>query len=95
MLKAKSICLISLVSVFAIAPAFAQSTGVGKKGIYGKSSVEDENAKSSSKDQSKTTSSDKDKKPLTEAEKKLRDKYPLSTTSKTSSNQKAHNLTIA
>lgn len=99
MLKSKSLSLVLLAGfALSIAPAWAEdaqstakSSGVGKKGIYGKNSI-DEEAEHGSKTPIGSSSSSEEKKPLTEAEKRLKEKYPLSTTGKTTSNQRANIL---
>jgi len=101
MLRVKSVHILSLLVCFSLPtlPVWAQSaqntarsSGVGKRGIYGKNSV-DQPAEHGSSTQPAAQPSSKPPE-LTEEQKRLLQKYPLSTTSKTAGNQKAHNLVL-
>ncbi|PKL76474.1 MAG: hypothetical protein CVV27_10115, partial [Candidatus Melainabacteria bacterium HGW-Melainabacteria-1] len=94
MLSVKPVYLLPLLLSLCLSalPAAAQSTGVGKKGIYGRNSQDPEGAAVPAKPGAATPAA----KPaeLTEEQKRLKEKYPLSTTAKTAANQRAHNLML-
>lgn len=90
MLRVKSVHLLPLIVALSMASAAqAQSTGVGKRGLYGKSSVEEEGQKAAATPAGKPA---ENAPPLTEEQKRLLQKYPLSVTSKTATNQKANEM---
>lgn len=98
MLRVKSVYVLPLICLsLATLPAQAQSTGVGKRGMYGKSSVEeDPSAPAAKKPVAAAPAAPAAEKqpPLTEEQKRLQAKYPLSITEKTPGNQKAHDLLL-
>lgn len=101
MLKVKSVYLLPLAICLTLTslPVSAQSTGVGKRGMYGKNSLQDDPgaaAPGANATPNATGTPDGDKKPqeLTEEQKHLLQKYPLSTTPKTPVNQRTHDLLL-
>lgn len=89
MIRVKSVYALPLLFGLCLSlPALAQSTGVGKKGIYGRNSTDPTGAAVPSAAASPAPAASA--KPLTEEEKRLRAKYPLSTTARTAPNQRAH-----
>ena len=102
MLRVKSLQLLSLIVCLSLPslPVWAQtaqntasSSGVGKRGIYGKSSINPEAETGTAAAPAAGQPAAKPQE-LTEEQKRLRERYPLSTTSKTASNQKAHTLLL-
>lgn len=96
MLRVKSVHLLPVLAclIAAALPVQAQSTGVGKRGIYGKNSMNPEATSDTSTPAAKPAASAAPKQELTEEQKRLLQKYPLSTTPKTGTNQKAHDLLL-
>ncbi len=89
MMRVKTVYALPLMFSFCLSlPALAQSTGVGKHGIYGRNTTDPEGASTPNAAAAPTPAASA--KPLTEEEKRLKEKYPLSTSARTAPNQRAH-----
>lgn len=92
-MKFTSLSLLTLFCLSLSLPAVAQpkSTGVGKNGIYGRNTTDPEGTETPKNTVVPTAKPGQPAKaPLSEEQKRLLEKYPLSITGKTTTNQKAH-----